>query len=98
MGDILYRQGNYPDAFTSYMDANGCPLPKDARLWVDEDLHNGGYKLLDVMSMCCWRRKEYEQGEDLCLQLLAHPKLPEGARPRIKKNLAWHQSRLGGTP
>jgi tetratricopeptide (TPR) repeat protein len=97
-GDIHYRGGNYGHAFTAYSKAEACPMPTNAKLWVDENLHQGGYKLLDVMSMCCWRVGNYEKGEELCIKLLEHPKLPERERARIEDNLSWHRKKLEGTP
>jgi tetratricopeptide (TPR) repeat protein len=98
LGDAHYRTGNFGNALTAYSTASECPQPADAKLWVDEHLHDGGYKLLDVMSMCCWRIGNYMKGKELCLKLLEHPKLPDELRPRVKKNLEWHTSKLAGTP
>lgn len=94
LGDAHYRTGNFGNALTAYSTASECPQPADAKLWVDEHLHDGGYKLLDVMSMCCWRIGNYAEGKELCQKLLAHPQLPEELRPRVEKNLAWHKSKL----
>ena len=98
LGDSYYRQENYEEAYRSYVKADQCPVPIDARLPVSKHLHDGGYMLLDAMSMCCWRMAKYDEGVELCKKLLAHPKLPEKIRSRIEKNLIWHKAKLGGRP
>ena len=94
LGDAHYRAGNFGNAYTAYDKANKCPMPKEHKLWVDENLHQGGYKLLDVMSMCCWRVGNYKKGKELCEKLLKHPKFPDQDRERVEKNLEWHNSKL----
>lgn len=95
-GDVSYAMNNWEDALKYFKKASDCPSPTDARLWVDHELHKGGWKVMDALTMCYWHLGNFKEGAAACEKLLENPELPEGHKERVKTNLAWHRDRQAG--
>lgn len=93
-GDAHYVMREYPAAQVAYRKAMDCPVPTNSKLPVDQTLHEGGWKIMDQLSMCYWHTGNYAGGVMLCKDLLEHPELPPRERPRIEENLRWHERKL----
>ncbi|MBW2260850.1 MAG: tetratricopeptide repeat protein [Deltaproteobacteria bacterium] len=95
-GDVHYARRMYAEALTAFEQAEACAPPAAARLWVDRSIHQGGWKVLDNISMCCWHLGEHARGASLCERLLSMDELPAKERPRVEDNLGWHRGKLDG--
>jgi glycosyltransferase involved in cell wall biosynthesis len=94
LGDAHYARGSWRAALDAYETASRCEVPQSALLWVDRSLHEGGWRILDHLSMCCWHLGLHERGADLCRRILDCDDLPGDQRDRVVTNMTWHESRV----
>lgn len=93
-GDAHYAEKEYQKAQASYDKAIQCDPPKNAKLPVDDTICNGGWKIMDQISMCAWHLGQYQKGKILCQMLLKNSGLPPRERSRVEENLRWHTKKL----
>ena len=93
LGESYYQRGEWQLAYRYLTEANLLP-PQQGELWQQNEKHKGGYALLDLLSMTCWRLQRYEQGLKIVEELLASKELPDSWRARVTKNLTWFKDKV----